>query len=169
MRKILSGSRFLVILAVVGILLASATALLYAAVATVKLVIATFQHSAFDHYGARRFAVELTELIDLFMLGTVLYIIALGLYELFIDDQIPLPRWLRFHSLNDLKVGLLGVIVVLLGVSFLGEVVDWQGGPDIMYLGIAIAVLVLAMTPVIWLHSKHPKDPPDPPQERTQV
>lgn len=156
MRAILNVSRYLVLVPVFGILLTSMMAFLYAGIATVKLISSAFLHSGFDHAGAKHFAVEMTELIDLFLLGTVLYIIAMGLHQLFIDEELPMPKWLRFESLDDLKVKLIGVTVVLMGVSFLGEVVDWEGGPSIMYLGVGIAVVMLAFAPVLYLHRHSP-------------
>ena len=81
-------------------------------------------------------------MIDFFLLGTVLYIIAMGLYELFIDDKLPMPKWLHIESLDNLKEKLVTVIIVMLAASFLGEVVEWTGGNDIFYLGAAIALLI---------------------------
>ena len=68
------------------------------------------------------------EVIDLYLIGTVFYITALGLYELFIDDQVPTPGWLHITHLNDLKGKLLGVAVVIMAVLFLGHLVSWDGG-----------------------------------------
>ena len=45
-----------------------------------------------DNLGGRhidRLAVELIEITDIILLGTVLYIVALGLYQLFIDQNLP--------------------------------------------------------------------------------
>ncbi|MGZ3630061.1 MAG: YqhA family protein [Ktedonobacteraceae bacterium] len=56
------------------------------------------------------------ELIDLFLLSTILYIVSLGLFRLFIDATLPLPGWLEIHDLNDLKERILGVIIVLLAI-----------------------------------------------------
>ena len=53
------------------------------------------------------------EITDIILLGTVLYIVALGLYQLFIDHNLALPRWLKVNDLTDLKRDLIGVVVVL--------------------------------------------------------
>lgn len=163
MRNVLTHSRYLVLLAVIGIMIASIVAFAYALIATVQVVYHAFARAGFNHLGAKRYSVEVTELIDLFLLGTVLYIIAMGLYQLFIDESLKLPHWLRVDSLEDLKIRLIGVTVVLLGVSFLGEVVEWEGGNDIMFLGIGIAVVMLAFAPVLYLHHRHhsPAHPKD--------
>jgi uncharacterized membrane protein YqhA len=92
-------------------------------------------------------------------LGTVLYIVALGLYQLFIDQNLALPRWLKVNDLNDLKRDLIAVVVVLLGVSFLGEVVNWEGDNDILPLGAGIALVIAALGFILWLTpNKHHAD-----------
>ena len=69
-----------------------------------------------------------------------------GLYELFIDDNIELPDWLEIHTLDDLKQKLVGVIVVVMAVVFLGNVIKWHGETEIVYYGVAIAFMVAALT-----------------------
>lgn len=84
-------------------------------------------------------------MIDLFLLGTILYIVSLGLYSLFINDKLPLPSWLEIHNLESLKENLVGVIIVLLAVTFLGDVVTWDGSTSIWALGVAVGFVSLAL------------------------
>ena len=51
---------------------------------------------------------------------------------------------MHLHTLTDLKVELINVIIVLLGVSFLGAVVQWDGSPNILALGLAIGAILAA-------------------------
>jgi uncharacterized membrane protein YqhA len=95
---------------------------------------------------AKNLSIEFIELVDLFLLGTVLYLVAIGLYELFIDPDLPTPEWLHVESLDDLKSKLIAVIVVLLGVTFLGSAVSWKGCHDILYFGLAIAAVLVPLT-----------------------
>ena len=81
----------------------------------------TVTSSAIDVDHAKHLAVVFIELTDAFLLGTVLYIIALGLYQLFIDSSLPLPGWLRVNTIDQLKSKLVGVIVVLAR-----RVVSWR-------------------------------------------
>lgn len=157
MRHFLHASRYVVVLAVLGIIACSMCTYVYATLSVGHLVWETFRAPSFDEKSATYLAAEATEFIDLYLLGTVLYIIALGLYQLFIDETVPMPKWLRFRSLDDLKYKLIGVVIVLLGVSFLGEVVEWTGGQDILYLAIAIASVNLAFAPILWM--KHREAP----------
>ena len=63
---------------------------------------------------SKKLVVAMIEVIDLFLLGTVFYITALGLYELFISDNIDVPEWLEIHTIDDLKGKLISVVVVVL-------------------------------------------------------
>ena len=139
-------SRFIIILAVLGLLLSATAMLLYSAIATVVTVWDAFARGNFGADGAKRFSVDLVELTDTTLLGAVLYIVGLGLYELFIQPDLPVPGWLRFRSLSDLKAELVGVIIVLLGVSFLGYVVEGTGLGSILELGAAIAAVIVALS-----------------------
>jgi uncharacterized membrane protein YqhA len=145
-RQLLSSSRYFIIVAVVGSFLASATALLYGGLATAVIVLNTFRSLSFTASGAKVLSVDLVTMIDLFLIGTVLYIIAVGLYELFIDPGLPMPRWLKITTLDDLKERLLGVVGVLLAVTFLGSAVTWNGSTDILSLGIAVAAVLGVVT-----------------------
>jgi len=76
----------------------------------VGIVAIIFKYGIFDDKVAKLLAVAFTQLIDTFLLGTVLYIVAIGLYELFIDPQIKTPAWLEIRSIDDLKERLLGTV-----------------------------------------------------------
>jgi uncharacterized membrane protein YqhA len=142
---IFGGSRFGVLFAIFGLGLASILLLIYATLVVLKTVWDTITSSALNVDQAKHIAVVFIELTDAFLLGTVLYIIALGLYQLFIDSTLPLPRWLRVNTIDQLKSKLVGVIVVLLGVSFLAAVVEGSAGRSLLDLGIATAVVILAL------------------------
>lgn len=148
LRRVLAGSRYVVLLAVVGSFAAAVALIAYGAVAVAFEIVAAVRAGGPSGTGAKLLATQFIELTDVFLLGTVLYIVALGLYELFIDDELPLPSWLRIETLDDLKDKLIGVVVVLLGVTFLGDAVTWEpgSGPGILYLGGAIALVIAALT-----------------------
>ena len=144
LRKVLAGSRYFILIGVIGSFLASIALLIYGGLKTIGLIVNTFFGGDFSQTSAKYVAVGFIEILDLFLLGTVLYIIALGLYQLFIDDKLPLPAWMHLHTLTDLKVELINVIIVLLGVSFLGAVVQWDGSPNILALGLGIGAILAA-------------------------
>lgn len=154
---LLARSRYLIIIAVVGSFLAALTLIVYGGIEALVLVVETVTTGTVSSKGAKALALAFIELVDLFLLGTVFYIIAMGLYELFISDAIPLlPSWLEIHDLDDLKDKLASVVVVVMGVLFLGQVVTWDGQRDLLGYGIAIALVIAALT--YFLSQKPKKD-----------
>jgi uncharacterized membrane protein YqhA len=143
-RRILAGSRYLVIIAVIGSFLASVAVLVYTGVTVISIVFDAFSHG-FNVDSAKHLEIEAIEIIDLFLLGAVLYIVALGLYDLFIDDTLPMPPWLVIHTLDNLKERLIAVVVVLLAVTFLGYVVNWNGSINIVGLGVSVGLVLFAL------------------------
>lgn len=142
LEKWLSRSRFVVLLAVGGCFVLAMLLLIYSAIGAVELALVALQGQT----SGKKLAVAAIEYVDLFLLATVFYIIALGLYELFIDDTIAVPAWLEIHDLDDLKTKLLGVVVTVLGVLFLGQIVTWDGQRDLLGYGVSIAAVIGAVT-----------------------
>ena len=161
-RNIFAASRFIIVFAVVGSFVGSAILLVIATITLFSIAwneIANFDLDNLGEHHIDRLAVSLIEITDIILLGTVLYIVALGLYQLFIDQNLALPRWLKVNDLNDLKRDLIAVVVVLLGVSFLGEVVNWEGDNDLLPLGAGIALVIAALGFILWLTpNKHDAD-----------
>ncbi len=144
--RLLSSSRYLIIIAVLGSFVASAALLIYGGIETVKTIFDLILAADFSSTGAKELTLTAIQLVDLFLLATVLYLIALGLYELFINDTIVVPDWLVIHSLDDLKEKLIGVIIIVMGVLFLGKLVAWDGKSDLLSPGLGIAAMISALT-----------------------
>ena len=141
--RLLALTRFTILIPVLGALVAALIALglgAYEVALTVAAVPAGIGEKTLKGQ-----VLNLIEGVDLFLLGTAFYLISLGLYELFIDEHAPLPAWLVIHDLDDLKNKLLKVIVVVLAVQFLAQVLGWKGGPDLLFLGAAVAGVILAI------------------------
>ena len=85
---------------------------------------------------------EVVEHVHIFLVGTVLYITAIGLYQLFIRD-VDFHGWLRIESTEDLESNLVGVTVVVLAVDFMGAV--FAGNQNILEYGAAIALPIAAL------------------------
>jgi uncharacterized membrane protein YqhA len=154
-KRILAGSRYFVILAVIGSFISSVAVLIYGVFIVVSTILHTFTQPELTEEGARELSVGMIGTIDLFLLGTVLYIIALGLYELFIDDTLVMPKWLKIDTLDELKEKLIGVIVVLLLVTFLGQVSLWKGDVNIIAYGGAIALVLFALAALTFRGPRH--------------
>jgi len=88
---------------------------------------------------------EVVEFVHLFLVGTVLYITAVGLYQLFIRE-IKFPRWLKIDSTEELETNLIGVTVVVLAVNFMGAVFVGERELLLQYgAGIALPIAALGL------------------------
>jgi uncharacterized membrane protein YqhA len=156
--RLIAGSRYLIIFAVVAIFAAAVLLLAYGGVQTAQMVVETISSGSVSSKGAKALILTIIELVDLFLLATVLYVIAAGLYELFIDKSIPLPFWLEIVDLDDLKDKLIKVVIVVLGVLFLGQIISWDGTRELLGFGAAVALVIAALT--YFLSQKARKEKP---------
>lgn len=155
LRKAFSLSRYLILIAVIALMLCALAVFVFGGVVTINTIVAVFSHAEFNAEGARVFSAELIELIDLFLLGTVLLITAVGLYELFLDPGIELPHWLSVSNLDQLKMNLVAVIIVMLAVLFLGEAgSEWREGQTILEFGAGIALVILSVSVAIFIFQR---------------
>jgi uncharacterized membrane protein YqhA len=157
MSRILSASRYIAIIPVVCIFLAATALLIFGAASTAQAIFEVIAVGKLDSKVGKELLLSSIEIVDLFLLGTVLYVIAVGLYELFIDDTVIVPKWLEIHDLDDLKNNLIGVVIVVLGVLFLGQVITWDGVRDLLSPGAAIALVIAALA--YFLSNKKGKSP----------
>lgn len=139
---IASWTRLLALVPVVGLLIISASLVI---VTTFK-VIHTTREAFANHITLAQVAVEYVEYTDIYLLAIALFIMALGMFSLFITDRIPMPEWLDFHDFDDLKERLVSIIVVMLGVYFLGAVLKGAHGLDLLWLGLSIAAIIVALS-----------------------
>lgn len=144
MRPLLAHARYLVLIAVIGALAAATCLLVYGFLQGIQLIVGVVDYGAVSSKGAKALALEFIEIIDLFLMGTVFYIVSVGLYSLFIDSTLPLPDWLKIRTLDDLKNKLVAVVIVVLAVVFLGKAVT--GDADLMGAGAGIAAVIAALT-----------------------
>jgi len=88
---------------------------------------------------------HLVEYVHTFLVGTVLYITAVGLYQLFIRP-IDLPEWLEIHNTEELETSLISVTVVVLAVNFMGLALTGQVGNVLDFgAGVALPIAALAL------------------------
>ncbi len=155
--KLLAASRYLIIIAVVGSLLAAMLVMFFGVYDILRIFFAILQEGVNAQDITKKVAVGAIELIELFLLGTVLYVIALGLYQLFINKEIELPAWLKITTLDNLKERLLATVLVMLAVSFFGYAVTWDGSWNIIAIGLAIGVVIVGVAYTL-AHAIHDKE-----------
>jgi uncharacterized membrane protein YqhA len=146
LRSLLASSRYIVVLAVLGIYGAAMALLMYESAVIVKSVVNLVAAGDISPKTAKVIAVGVIEGVDVFLIGVVMYLMSLSLYALFIDDTIPLPKWLKLRDLDDLKAQLVSAVIVVLAVIFLREAVGWDGQRDLLRFGAALALVILVLT-----------------------
>jgi uncharacterized membrane protein YqhA len=98
-----------------------------------------------EESGLKETIVDVLTAVDAILLGTVLLVIGYGLYELFIDADIEVPLWLRVQDLDDLKSKLIGVVVAIVAVVFVGVFVDSNRAEDVISYGVGAGALVVGL------------------------
>ena len=146
MTRFLAACRFLLIFPVIGCVLLTAGIVLMGmgriGTAAVQLVRA----GDFSQKAAKTMSLAVIEIIDLFLIGTVAYIAAVGLYKLFISNQkIEMPMRLKINSLKDLEDKIIGVLVAALAVAFLGQAAGTDEPEALLRYGGGIALVVAAL------------------------
>ena len=141
MRRIIELSRYVVVLPSLGSLIGGVILVVIGLWEMVAAAIKLVQPGV----ALKESTVSVLAAVDTLLLATVLLVIGYGLYELFVDDSVELPAWLQIHSLDDLKAKLIGVVVALIAVVFLGELVKAADPEATMKFGIGAGALVLAL------------------------
>ena len=155
-RDVLGTSQFLIILAVLGTFAASATLQVFGLLRVAAVILDLIRAGDVSAAAAKSLIADTVSIIDIFLIGTVLFVISAGLYQLFVQRTIALPDWLRIESLDDLKDNLTEVIVVAILVAFLGQAVEWTGDVAILAFGLAIGAVILAVAALTWVTRRKP-------------
>jgi uncharacterized membrane protein YqhA len=141
MRRLIELSRFVVAVPAVGSILGS---FLLMGIGTWD-IIRSFLKIIDTEIPLKESVVAVLTAIDTLLLATVLLVIGYGLYELFVDSSVRLPPWLAIRSLDDLKAKLIGVVVAIIAVVFLGVLVDSTDANDVMLIGVGAGAVVIGL------------------------
>ena len=148
---LLGTAKATMVVGIVSLIVAAATLLLFGAVETVRHIVKIVAPAGSELTNREMFLASI-KLVDLVLLATVLQVVAIGLYALFIDNDIPVPRWLRTGDVDKLKQKLAGIVAVMLGVLFLEQVINAAVGRELLTSGLAIAAVILALSYFIRAH-----------------
>ena len=141
MRKLLGLTRYAVIVPSIASILG---ALLLMAQGSIEVVLVIMDAVLYDAY-LKDTIVALLTAVDAILLGTVLLVIGYGLYELFVDTRLEVPTWLQVADLDDLKSKLIGVVVAIIAVVFVGVFVDTNRAADVVSYGLGAGALVAGL------------------------
>jgi uncharacterized membrane protein YqhA len=144
--KFLSACRFLLVVPVVGCVVLTAGVVLMGIGRIVTAGIKLVQTGDLSAKAAKTMSLAVIEIIDLFLIGTVSYITAVGLYKLFISDsEVKLPMRIQIGSLKELEDKIIGIIVAALAVAFLGHAAGGDEASALLSYGGGIAVVIVAL------------------------
>lgn len=143
MKQIFGFTRFVVVLGVVSSLLL-AVVLFVASLVDALTIIIELARAIGQSGSVRAAAIDAIQVADEILIAAALYIVAVGLYELFIG-RANLPDWLTVRTFDELKDRLLGVSAAVLAVTFVELVAVNEHGEGLLEPGLAIAAVMIAI------------------------
>lgn len=149
MQRFLNGTRYLIVIPVLGLAIAAAFFFVFGGIGLLRLLFHFFLEvievlsGHKDQMDRTMVVIDVVEFVHTFLVGTVLYITAVGLYQLFINE-IQFPGWLKIDSTEELETNLIGVTVVVLAVNFMSEVFIGET-QDLLNYGAGIALPIAAL------------------------
>lgn len=160
---ILFQSRFLVLFAVLGSLLAAVMMFLKGSIEIIQtgsVLAPQLLHYQQTFTDDKQVLVSVIPAIDYYLFAIVLLMFSMGVYELFvseIDPKIridlatgkykPRPTWLNFKSVDDLKAHIGKVVMMILIVNLFEQSfnISYSKPSDLLYLGGALFLVAISL------------------------
>ena len=142
--ELIGRTRFVVLVAVAGVLLVAMALFVLGAGMAVhgvwKAGLAVLQ----GDLASTTLTVEFLEIVSMMLKAVVFYIIGIGMYSLFIAP-LNLTTALGVETLNDLEIKIVSVVVVIMAITFLEHFILWEQPVEILLFGVALGVVVAAL------------------------
>jgi len=146
LRKLLSSCRFLLILPIIGSLLLMVGVVVMGLGVVLTQGWDLFWRGEFSPKSAKQLTLTVIESIDMFLVGAISYIVAVGLYKLFISqEEEQILKRVKIEKLADLDNKIIGVVVVALAVGFLGRATEAVNALAVLQGGVGVAVVIVAL------------------------
>ena len=146
LRRLLYASRFLMVLPIIGSLFVTLSVVISGLVLVLVQEWELMQMGEYSARTAKQLTLTVIEAIDMFLVGAISYLIAVGVYILFIgqkDDQT--FKRFKIESLADLENKVIGVVVVAMAVGFVGKAAEAPGPLAVLQSGAGVAVVIAAL------------------------
>ena len=154
MNKLLARARYAVFIPAIASILGALLLMFQGSVAMVVTIIDVVTEGT----KLKLTIVEILTAVDAILLGTVLLVIGYGLYELFIDEDLEVPVWLQVQDLDDLKSKLIGVVVAIISVIFVGVFVDADRAADVISYGVGAGAILTGLALFAFATRKDPSE-----------
>lgn len=146
LRNLLRFSRFLLVLPVIGSLLLMLGVVIMGLGVVVTQEWSLFSQGEFTPKGAKQLSLTVIETVDMFLVGAISYIMAVGIYKLFISQsEEQLLKRVKIEKLADLETKVIGVVVVALAVGFLGKATEAEDYSAVLQGGAGVSLVILAL------------------------
>ena len=146
LRKLLYVSRYLMVLPVIGSLFLTLSVVVSGLALVLVQEWELLQMGEYSARTAKQLTLTVIEAIDMFLVGAISYLIAVGLYKLFISQEgdQSLKRF-KIESLADLENKVIGVVVVAMAVGFVGKAAEASSPLAVLQGGAGVAVVIAAL------------------------
>jgi len=146
LRKTLEYSRYLLVLPVIGSLLLMFSVVITGLGTLVAQEWELLHQGGFSARTAKELTITVIQTIDMFLVGAISYIVAVGIYKLFISqEEGQLLKRVKIEKLADLENKIIGILVVALAVGFLGKAEEATDKLALLQGGAAIALVIGAL------------------------
>lgn len=137
MKTLLERSRFAVAPVALALAVLAIVVFVWAGAQAVALV-----GEVFTDEGWKRDALvgKLLGTFDLFLIGSVILIVAAAMWELFVGD-LDLPEILTVSDLTALKQKVGDLLVLVIAIQFAKRFLAGDAGVDLLYAGAAVALV----------------------------
>jgi uncharacterized membrane protein YqhA len=152
MNRILARARYAVFIPALASILGALLLMFQGSVAMIQTIVDVVTEGT----KLKLTIVDILTAVDAILLGTVLLVIGYGLYELFIDEDLDVPPWLQVQDLDDLKSKLIGVVVAIISVIFVGVFVDTDRAADVISYGVGAGAMVTGLAVFAFATRKDP-------------
>jgi uncharacterized membrane protein YqhA len=140
MAKILEYAKYFVLFPVIAFLSASLATFVWGTLNMFEVIVSIFSGTVENSV----VVLALLEMMDTFLIGTVLFIFSIGYYDLFIG-KVNTPDWLVIDDLGKLKAKLSDVIVLFMAIKFLDKLLQSTNALDTLLYAVGIAIVSLAL------------------------
>ncbi len=155
--RMFGAARFLMTVAVLAVFVGAAVLLIAGILEMATAVLRHGLGAGSAEAEAVALRISVIEAVDVILVATVLFVIAFGLYQLFVDPdlRLTLPRWLQVHAINELEARLAGMVVVVLGIIAMTRALDAHAETSAAAGAVAIAAVIAAISLFLYQEGRH--------------
>lgn len=146
--RLLAMSRLAVFIPVVFLLLDAIAAFVYGTAILIRLAAKIVSDTGDPGFVLGRILV----IMDGYLVGATLMIVAFGFYELFIlksermRRRFWLPKWLRMTDLEDLEARVVSMLILVAAATFVDVAVETHDERSVFLMGVGVAAVALGLT-----------------------